>query len=85
MSVQCTKLLFFIFIWPFSNFNKMLCTLNEKCLESLVVSVILTNIKNKYNFLLIIVMNTIGTKIKYYCIKRHNTIIRQCSQHKRIS
>lgn len=56
-------------------------------MDSLIVSVIFTNIKiYKYNFLLVKVMNIIGTKIKYFCIKRHIiTVIRQCSQHIRIS
>jgi len=54
-------------------------------MDPLVVFVIFGNIKNKCNFSLIKVMSTLNNKTKYFCIKRYNTIIRQCSQHKCIS
>lgn len=45
-------------------------------MDPLVVFVMFTNIKNKYNFLLIKVTSTIEQYNKIFFIKRHNMIIR---------
>lgn len=65
----------FLFLFLFGLFQtsiKCYALQTKNCMDSLVISVIFTNIKNKYNFLFVNVMNTICTKIKYFYIKRHN-------------